>query len=181
MLAGRRSTGITAKDASIALRVGIGLALVSVAAVVASCGGESKEKGFGVDSMNQQVLTLPYDVSLDEVKAELGAPQSEFESGDEATLSYLPSWRLIFVDESLKEKKRERRPRGQRLAGRALNQKVVFDLKRGATVDAVEVSLGSPDAVEDVYRADQEPSLVLWYGSWELRFQAGRLVHRTSY
>lgn len=160
--------------------ISIGLVLAGAVSATAGCASDQQSNEPESRSLSQRVLALSFGTSLATAKTELGISQEEFNIGDETTLSYLP-WRLIFVNDALKEKRREQRPNGRRLTGKALSQRVVFGLELGSTVDLVEKALGNPDAIERVYREDLKPSLAFWYGPWELRFQAGRLIHRTSY
>lgn len=129
--------------------------------------------------IGKQILALENGASIDEVKAEIGRPESEFSEGDRRTTLNYAGWQLVFEHDQLVVRIHEVQriagvPRGGPSGGKLLK------LRLGMSLPEVVHRLGKPDVVEVEYRSREQPERILRYGPWEFRFRGGVLRFRAQ-
>ena len=114
------------------------------------------------------------------IEETLGLPDAVVSNGKEETVFY-GAWKLEFKSERLERSVRERRiGSGGKPSGQAIDRKVL-SLKRGATKEKVEETLGKPDSYETAVINGQIAEESVFYGEWQLQFAKDRLTYRTNW
>lgn len=158
-------------------------ALVLIAGLLASCGGQRTPQVAGTVELNRKIEGLKQGTSIEATKALIGDPVTEVYKGNEATL-YYPRWQLEFTSGNLKVKvKLLSDALGDRAVARPARlatTRAILGLHRGMSIEKVTSRLGPPDEYE-VEITGRSRRRVLWYGAWELSFYGRRLTQRTRW
>jgi hypothetical protein len=149
-----------------------------VSGLVAGCGEEASRWTTNSKALDEMVLALRSDISIEAVRAELGRPRLEMDLGEEETLHY-GLWQLVFIDGYLDSRTRYYTTMHQRFPPWTLDRKV-RKFRRGMSIKVVRSILGKPEALQ-VFKNAPGKEVSLWYPGWELGFTAGKLEIRTRW
>lgn len=159
---------------------GLLICIIFGTALLVGCGDPKQEAAESPTTLSRHVLQLEQGAPVESVKEQLGEPEAESTNGANGSLSY-GIWQLAFVNGHLKTRSKVVVPkRSKSDVDTHIRSSVILGLHLGTKLGEVEVILGTPDVVYEIYEGQPRPVRVLRYGSWELTFENDVLTLRSQ-